>query len=107
MLREKEAEGGNRKSTFRWQEGKEVFLKETGEGSLRGRRRIRKCAVGEVKEGEHLKNSVAGSGKCLRAPGKEANKHPLTPGSSQVIGIKFQWRVVCGLETRPQSVASE
>lgn len=52
MLREKEAEGGNRKSTFRWQEGKEVFLKETGEGSLRGRRRIRKCAVGEVKEGE-------------------------------------------------------
>lgn len=51
MLREKEAEGGNRKSTFRWQEGKEVFLKETGEGNLRGRRRIRKCAVGEAKEG--------------------------------------------------------
>ena len=41
MLREKEAEGGNRKSTFRWQVGEEVLLKETGEGSLRGRRRIR------------------------------------------------------------------
>ena len=81
MLREKEAEGGNRKSTFRWQEGKEVFLKETGDGSLRGRRGLRKCAVWEVKEGEHLMNSVPGSGKCLRAPGKEASKHPLTLGS--------------------------
>lgn len=81
MLREKEAEGGNRKSTFRWQVGEEVLLKETGEGSLRGRRRIRKCAAGEVKEGEHLVNRAAGSGKCLRAPGKETNKHPLTLGS--------------------------
>ena len=66
MLREKEAEGGNRKSTFRWQEGKEVFLKETGEGSLRGRRRTRRCAVGEAKEGEHFKKGVASSGKYLR-----------------------------------------
>lgn len=49
MLCGKKAEGRNRKSTFRWQEGKDEFLKETiRKGSLRGRNRTRRCAVGEV-----------------------------------------------------------
>lgn len=42
-----------------------MFLKESGEGSLRGRR-TRRCAVGEAKEGEHFKKGVASSGKYLR-----------------------------------------
>lgn len=55
MLHGKKADGGNRKSNFRWQEGKEVFLKETGEGSLRGSMRTRKCTVVEAKEGQNFK----------------------------------------------------
>lgn len=48
----KKAEGRKKKSTFRRQEWKEVFLKKTTrEGSLRGRRGTRRWAVGEVKEG--------------------------------------------------------
>lgn len=42
MLCKKKVEGGNRKSTIEWQEGKEVFMQETGGGSLRGRRRTRR-----------------------------------------------------------------
>ena len=67
MLYGKKAEGSNRKSTFRWQEGKEVFLKKTNrEGRLRGRRRTRRWAVGEMKDGENFKKEVASSGECLR-----------------------------------------
>lgn len=54
MLHEKK-EHGDRKSTFRWQEGK-VF---------RSRKRTRRCAVGEAKAGENFREAVASPGKCL------------------------------------------
>lgn len=66
MLHEEKAEGGDRKSAFRWQGGEEVFLKDTGEGSLIGRRRTRRCLVREAKEGQNFKKGVASLGKCLR-----------------------------------------
>ena len=64
LLYGKKAEGRNRKSTFRWQEGKAVFFEDTIQvGSLRGRRRTRGCAVGEATEGENFEKEVASAGE--------------------------------------------
>lgn len=50
-------------------EGK-VFLKETGEGRLRGRRKTRRCLVREAKEGRNFKKEWLVLTNALERPDK-------------------------------------